>query len=361
MSSIYFQGSEALALASSGPECEPSRSAKSIHTAAPCSDTTGQMSLFTTTCEALAQRALPKMWATPQARDYFPAHSPEYIASKRAQGHGMRNLNDEVSMSSAAVSPARIFPSPARAQDWQASAAVYGRSTPELLARFDPDTSSWKMLRPCLFGEWDEFSGIFPPSGMTRSGALYQLPTSALPTCENGSGLWRTPDASVVTGGAANAEDRKRQGHAIGLHDQVNTPSMWPTPHGMCVPNKRRAGPSGNELGRAVNRSLWPTPSASLGDHAGLVTPTKAREGGTLVEAVSARTMFPTPTVQDASNNGGASQYERNSLPLNAQVGGALNPTWVEWLMGFPLGWTACDPSAMPSCRKSPKSSDGQS
>lgn len=34
-------------------------------------------------------------WATPQARDHFPAHTPEYIAAKKAQGHGMRNLNDE--------------------------------------------------------------------------------------------------------------------------------------------------------------------------------------------------------------------------------------------------------------------------
>ena len=33
-------------------------------------------------------------WPTPQARDHFPAHSPEYIAEKKAQGHGMANLND---------------------------------------------------------------------------------------------------------------------------------------------------------------------------------------------------------------------------------------------------------------------------
>lgn len=36
-----------------------------------------------------------EQWATPQARDHFPAHSTEYIANKRADGHGMRNLNDE--------------------------------------------------------------------------------------------------------------------------------------------------------------------------------------------------------------------------------------------------------------------------
>lgn len=36
-----------------------------------------------------------QVWATPQARDHFPAHTPEYVAAKKAQGHGMRNLNDE--------------------------------------------------------------------------------------------------------------------------------------------------------------------------------------------------------------------------------------------------------------------------
>jgi hypothetical protein len=27
-------------------------------------------------------------------------------------------------------------------------------------------------------------------------------------------------------------------------------------------------------------------------------------------------------------------------------IGGKLNPTWVEWLMGFPLGWTDLEESA---------------
>jgi hypothetical protein len=34
-------------------------------------------------------------WATPQARDHMPAHTPERIAAMKAHGHGMRNLNDE--------------------------------------------------------------------------------------------------------------------------------------------------------------------------------------------------------------------------------------------------------------------------
>lgn len=56
---------------------------------------------------------------------------------------------------------------------------------------------------------------------------------------------------------------------------------------------------------------------------------------------------WATPTVQDSANNGGPSQFRRNSLPLNAQVGGPLNPTWVEWLMDWPGEWTALEPLAM--------------
>lgn len=37
-------------------------------------------------------------WPTPCARDHFPAHTPEYIAEKVAQGHGMANLNDRVQL-----------------------------------------------------------------------------------------------------------------------------------------------------------------------------------------------------------------------------------------------------------------------
>jgi hypothetical protein len=38
---------------------------------------------------------------------------------------------------------------------------------------------------------------------------------------------------------------------------------------------------------------------------------------------------------------------ERNSRPLSEQVGGQLNPTWVEWLMGWPIEWTGLEPLEM--------------
>jgi hypothetical protein len=34
----------------------------------------------------------------------------------------------------------------------------------------------------------------------------------------------------------------------------------------------------------------------------------------------------------------------RHSPDLPTQIGGQLNPAWVEWLMGVPIGWTSLDP-----------------
>lgn len=55
----------------------------------------------------------------------------------------------------------------------------------------------------------------------------------------------------------------------------------------------------------------------------------------------------PTP---DANAWKGGTENQRRG-----QLNGSLNPTWVEWLMGYPSGWTVLDASAMPSSRKSPK------
>lgn len=45
---------------------------------------------------SIRAHALAALWPTPCARDHMPAHSPEYIAEKKAQGHGMAVLPDYV-------------------------------------------------------------------------------------------------------------------------------------------------------------------------------------------------------------------------------------------------------------------------
>lgn len=50
--------------------------------------------------------------------------------------------------------------------------------------------------------------------------------------------------------------------------------------------------------------------------------------------------MFPTPTAHNAKECNSPSEHNRNTPTLATHAGGKLNPMWVEWLMGWPLGWT---------------------
>lgn len=87
---------------------------------------------------------------------------------------------------------------------------------------------------------------------------------------------------------------------------------------------------SGSSLLGPNSDGLWPTPTT--GDHS-----TRFKQGG--MPLGMAVRMWPTPTVQDAEAGG-------HSVGLNDQVGGQLNPQWVEWLMGYPSGWTDLEDSA---------------
>ncbi len=122
-----------------------------------------------------------------------------------------------------------------------------------------------------------------------------------------------------------------------GMHMQVTlgrAVKMWPTPHGFTKDGKSN-GPSGNELGRAVNHSLYPTPTAD---------PMRTRGGSRSKEPTldSIAKMFPSPDVGMAKGRGQASADARRRL------GGSLNPQWVEWLMGYPSGWTDLRDSETP-------------
>lgn len=236
-------------------------------------------------------------------------------------------------MSSAEDSPARASAMPVSSLGLPIHARVFGQSSPVLSAKFDPITSSWRMLQLSVDGGSDEFSETWPRSGMTQSGTAYQL----LPL-------------APLTGGTASGS--------------------WPTPHGICQPGPRRPGPSGNELGRAVNARMWPTPNASK--VANDITLQVSGDGRTkpnkLGWAGAEREQWPIPNARDYKGAPGAGSRERGghqaSLPgsvKDSEGSGSLNPRWVEWLMGFPSGWTDLEVSETPSSRRSPSGSESES
>ena len=72
--------------------------------------------------------------------------------------------------------------------------------------------------------------------------------------------------------------------------------------------------------------------------------------------------MWRTPQASDSNKWSNQSLAERQAkgqqIRLNTQVspdggqGGQLNPEWVEWLMGWPIGWTELKPLAMDKFRE---------
>jgi len=220
---------------------------------------------------------------------------------------------------------ARIFQSPVLARALKESAAASGRKCGELLARYDRESCSWKTPQLSLLGGSEPFSATWPPWGMMQGGSCWGLPPLVPRTCVLGGGALQdvpTPKA------AASGPDYARM---------------------------NREGSGGHDL--ATWTALWPTPNATDGKRG----PNKpnGRRGLKLTDCDMSRgPMWPTPTCGMAKTAGGCSQEyidRRNQQGKNDLAekavdgsvgGGTLNPTWVEYLMGWPLGWTGLSVSA---------------
>lgn len=133
---------------------------------------------------------------------------------------------------------------------------------------------------------------------------LFQLAPLTPRTDATAFGLWRSPTVGMVN--QARAKDPE---YGQRLIDKGQTLTL---------------------AAQVLNERLWPTPSASdnrdRGNRQSPAIKRRIEKGKQVMLSMS---------VDDAS--------------------GSLNPTWVEWLMGFPEGWTDLKPSEMPLSRKSPK------
>jgi len=200
--------------------------------------------------------------------------------------HSMENHGSEKSMSLAVDSLAPTSASQAEALDSMENTHQCGITWQGWLAKFDLDTYLWKTAQCSFIEESGESLEIFPQSGMTRSGLLWELPMLEHRTNAIERGLWRTPDTGGggTSGLLKEGKNHRANGQPIQIRlvDQVNNPRLWPT-----------------------------------------------------------------PVARMHKDGGNPSEYQRNEVPLAAQVGGPLNPDWVEWLMGWPIGWTDLKPLVM--------------
>ncbi len=174
-----------------------------------------------------------------------------------------------------------------------------GLTLSEPFALYDQDTASWKTCQVSLLtNTLEPYSESWPKAGIVSNGSAYRLLSLELRIGEIGSGFWATPnvmDSLPPRSGEALEKNLYRGDHAN--------------------PNKRRRNRSGNLREQIMNDGqpvpkMWPTP--------------KSRDW---------RSEYHTPGV-----------LKRESPDLNKVIGGQLNPTWVEWLQGWPIGWTSLEP-----------------
>lgn len=149
---------------------------------------------------------------------------------------------------------------------------------------------------------------------------------------------------------------------------------IWTTKSGRLVFRLQHSRPSTY----ATDSLFWPTPRASTGAQpkAGTVGPTgktpdgkKRQVGLEYAVRMVERGVWPTPCAGDSKSRRTSERAKRihSAGPTLTEVvwaaegltTGVLNPRWVEWLMGFPDGWTDLRDSATPSAPSSLSSSDG--
>jgi hypothetical protein len=99
---------------------------------------------------------------------------------------------------------------------------------------------------------------------------------------------------------------------------------LWPTPKASAAgPDFAKLDRSATGISLATAVALWPTPAAS------------DSKGSVSLARVNHRAVM---------HSRGVRLPEHVSKLMQMEVGGSLNPPWVEWLMGWPLGWTALKP-----------------
>ena len=160
---------------------------------------------------------------------------------------------------------------------------VCGTNSTESFAYYDRDTSSWKTCQQSFLTGLESFSETWPRHGITVNGVAYQRRMLEPVTREIEFGLLPTPRATSAM--TENLKTVKQRGRNIGNLEEVI--ALLPTP---CSRDHKGSG--------------------------GKVNYKKAAKKGKLAGVM----------VESRSNKTGKDTY--------------LNPSFVEEMMGYPVGWT---------------------
>lgn len=211
-------------------------------------------------------------------------------------GRSMGDLGEDPSTSSQVDSHAKTSVQPEREKGSLASVPDSGGKWRESWVKYDLTTHGWK-THQCLWDEALPWSSVtLPKWGMMRGGELWERTTP--------SGL------TALRAWITNALD-------CGF-------SRMPTPTVCGNYNRKGASAtSGDGLATAVRRVPTPTACMFKGSSPAALT----------------------------RKDGQSRENDRLDHSVMASDGGQLNPTWTEWLMGWPLLWTSMEPMPLETWR----------
>jgi hypothetical protein len=202
---------------------------------------------------------------------------------------------------------------------------------------------------------------------------------------------WKREPEKMFPTPRANEPGRTTKGYGRGLaeliegKEQIDPKSMWPTPttkgfghasegQTMIMRRKVEAGELTEEEAQAMmngttlrpprlKKWMWPTPKASGQEKLDTLIKRKGVKAAVQHNLTAAVEMWPTPTARDHKGQNSLKHIEEkprhnSQLPNRLRqkgITGSLNPTWVEWLMGYPAEYTDLKHWEILSSRKSSK------
>lgn len=188
----------------------------------------------------------------------------------------------------------------------------------------------WVTRTVDLFGEhWETFSGTWPRSGSMRNGVCFRRPEWAPPIDAGASSsspvtgalmmAWSTPMGSR-RGGAAPAI-RKARGHSPTLQDQI---TVWTPLSPSLLPDLPTTDGPLFSASDPTSPRHWPAPAAMNPNRGEPPRTWRARAEG----------------------------FDAGGRQVTARTGIAarLNPAFVDWLMGFPPGFSSLAPLGKTAC-----------
>ena len=221
------------------------------------------------------------------------------------------NLGEELLTLYLADFHAKTLAQQEKAQELTENEAECGEKWRGSFTKYDHDTSLWKTHQCSLLEDLESFSETWPQWGLMRDGECWEQ---------------RMLEQTI-------------RGIEFGLSERLPTPCASDYREKPTSKSWKAKGATNYSLANPEIQAKWPTPLASDWKPRG---PNSKQQG--LAEKVK---KLPTPTAHNAKECASPSEYKRNTPTLATHAGGKLNPTWVEWLMGWPLEWTDLKPLEM--------------